>query len=165
LEEQLTLPEIVALRKREVIQRIEHFLRAAGWVIQPAVDLDARSSLGIAVRSLTLSRGHGAIDYLLFVDQKAAGVIEVIDTLHETEPAEENSPQIFIGWAALSEKVRLGLPFSFPVYIRPLPFFYQCRGTQIAFRNGFDPSPRARNLFAFHKPETLKEIEGQLKLL
>ena len=40
---------------------------------------------------------------------------------------------------------------------RPLPFFYESTGVETHFTNGLDPEPRARNVFAFHRPETLAE--------
>jgi type I restriction enzyme R subunit len=36
-----------------------------------------------------------------------------------------------------------------------LPFCYQSTGVETHFTNGFDPDPRSRNLFAFHRPDTL----------
>lgn len=148
--------EIDVFSRRNVIQKIGAFLRSAGWVIQSADNTDFTSLLGIAVRSFPLSRGQGNVGYLLVVDRKAAGVIEVIDTFQRTEPGEKQAPHTLMDWEVLSEKVRQGLPFSLPVHMRPLPFFYQCSGIKISFRNGFDPSPCVRNLSAFHKPETLK---------
>jgi type I restriction enzyme R subunit len=36
-----------------------------------------------------------------------------------------------------------------------LPFLYESTGIETHFTNGYDPVPRARNSFAFHRPETL----------
>lgn len=37
----------------------------------------------------------------------------------------------------------------------PLPFCYESTGVETRFTNGLDPEPRSRNVFAFHRPETL----------
>jgi type I restriction enzyme, R subunit len=37
----------------------------------------------------------------------------------------------------------------------PLPFRYESTGVETFFTNGLDPDPRARRVFAFHRPETL----------
>ncbi|HZM47482.1 MAG TPA: hypothetical protein VFC14_21885 [Burkholderiales bacterium] len=37
----------------------------------------------------------------------------------------------------------------------PLPFVYESTGLETYFTNLLDPEPRARNVFAFHQPETL----------
>jgi type I restriction enzyme R subunit len=44
-----------------------------------------------------------------------------------------------------------------PALQRPLPFAYESTGAETRFRNGLDPAPRSRNVFAFHKAETLAD--------
>src|SRR5438093_1909648 len=39
----------------------------------------------------------------------------------------------------------------------PLPFAYESTGVETQFTNQLDPSPKSRNGFAFHRPETLLE--------
>ena len=39
-----------------------------------------------------------------------------------------------------------------------LPFVFEASGSETQFTNGFDPSPRARKIFNFPKPETLARI-------
>ena len=48
-----------------------------------------------------------------------------------------------------------GLPENLPAWHRPLPFIFESTGAETHFTNLLDPEPRARNVFAFHKPETL----------
>lgn len=38
--------------------------------------LNLSAARGVAVREVTLERGHGEVDYLLFVDGKAIGTVE-----------------------------------------------------------------------------------------
>ena len=40
----------------------------------------------------------------------------------------------------------------------PLPFSYQSTGSETRFTNGLDPEPRARGVFAFHRPEHLASL-------
>ncbi len=124
---------------------IESWLRAAGWVLQDTDDLGISKSGGMAVRALPLARDYGLADYLLYVEGKAAGFIEI-----------DTESDILSGVDPLAEKYRRGLPIILPVHTRPLPFLYQSNGAQIRFTNLFDSEPHARPLFAFHKSETLK---------
>ena len=39
--------------------------------------------------------------------------------------------------------------------VAPLPFLYEATGDETMFTDGFDPDPRARSVFAFHRPETM----------
>ena len=48
-----------------------------------------------------------------------------------------------------------GVPFGLPAWRSPLPFSYESTGTETRFTNRLDPEPRSRNVFAFHRPETL----------
>ena len=58
-----------------------------------------------------------------------------------------------------SGQVRAGAcPTALPAWRRPLPFLYESTGVETHFTNGLDPEPRARNVFAFHRPETLAEL-------
>lgn len=54
--------------------RIDQLLSDAGWVIQDRSDFNRHAALGVAVREFHLPAGY--CDYLLFIDGKAAGVIE-----------------------------------------------------------------------------------------
>ncbi|MFD1381428.1 hypothetical protein [Fodinicurvata halophila] len=53
---------------------IDRLLSDAGWVLQDMEDFNRNAALGVAVREFQLPAGP--CDYLLFVDGKAAGVIE-----------------------------------------------------------------------------------------
>lgn len=55
-------------------QEIDRLLGLAGWVVQDKDAVDLSAGLGVAVSEYLLPAGP--CDYLLFVDRKAAGVIE-----------------------------------------------------------------------------------------
>jgi type I restriction enzyme R subunit len=55
-------------------QRIDGLLGQAGWVVQDREQMNLGVGLGVAVREYPLPAGF--CDYLLFIDRKAAGVVE-----------------------------------------------------------------------------------------
>ena len=125
---------------------IDRLLEQAGWTVQDVVALNVHAARGVAVREFPLRSGHGTADYLLYVDCRAAGVVEAKPAGHTLTGVETQSG-----------KYGAGLPDNLPCYIRPLPFLYESTGSETRFTNGLDPQPRSRNVFSFHKPETLAE--------
>ncbi|MBE2260540.1 MAG: type I restriction endonuclease subunit R, partial [Rhodobacteraceae bacterium] len=57
-------------------ERIDQLLGAAGWAVQDVAAVDLHAARGVALREFPLEAGHGFADYLLYLDGKAAGVIE-----------------------------------------------------------------------------------------
>jgi type I restriction enzyme R subunit len=55
---------------------IDRQLTEAGWVVQDRRELNLFAGQGVAVREVMMAKGHGRADYLIYVDQKAVGVIE-----------------------------------------------------------------------------------------
>jgi type I restriction enzyme, R subunit len=123
-------------------QKIDQLLLAAGWQVQDHQDLNLGASLGVAVREFPVSTGYA--DYMLFVDRKAAGVIEAKPAGTTLTSAEHQS-----------EKYLCSLPPGLPCFQNPLPFAYESTGVETFFRDLKDPSASSRRLFAFHTPETL----------
>ena len=113
-------------------------------MIQDADSVDLYAGSGVAVRELTLKQGHGKADYLLYVNRKAAGVVEA-----------KPEGTTLSGVEVQSEKYSTGLPDNLPAYHRPLPFLYESTGVETQFTNRLDPEPRSRLVFSFHTPETL----------
>ena len=56
--------------------QIDALLGQAGWAVQDAGSVNLYERRGVAVREFGLKPGHGTADYLLYVDQKATGVVE-----------------------------------------------------------------------------------------
>lgn len=121
-------------------------LASAGWHVQDTAQAHIHAGRGVALREFPLKNGHGFADYLLYVDGKAAGVIEA-----------KKKGSTLIGVEIQSGRYAQGLPDALPAWRRPLPFLYESTGVETHFTNGLDPEPRARNAFAFHRPETLAE--------
>ena len=128
---------------------IDEMLTRAGWAVQDADALNLYAGQGVAVREFPLKSGHGHADYLLYVDRRAAGVVEA-------------KPEGFTlkGVEAQSEKYSTGLPDNLPVYLRPLPFLYESTGVETQFTNELDPAARSRAVFSFHTPKMLAEWVG-----
>jgi type I restriction enzyme R subunit len=133
-------PEQLARRE------IDRLLAAAGWSVQDVGAANLAAARGVAIREFPLLPGFGFADYLLYVDGKACGVIEA-----------KKQGATLTGVEAQSARYAQSLPPTLPAWRRPLPFIYESTGLETHCTNGVDPAPRARSVFAFHRPETLAE--------
>ncbi|MCY3810945.1 MAG: DEAD/DEAH box helicase family protein [Gammaproteobacteria bacterium] len=139
------MPHDVNQTPEEVARdRIDDRLRAAGWHVQDRDAIDFSAGSGIAVREYPTDTGPA--DYVLFCERQAVGVVEAkpdawgerITTVEEQSQRYANAE---LKWVSNSE---------------PLPFLYESTGEITRFTNGRDPNPRSREVFAFHRPATLK---------
>lgn len=109
-------------------QKIDAQLAEAGWLLQDRDEMNLSAGAAIAVREFKLEKGHGYVDYLLFLDGKAVGVCEA-------KPA---------GFSILSVELQAkkyvdGLPATLDAPHRPLPFAYIATGEETAFINRLAP--------------------------
>ena len=123
--------------------RIDGRLRAAGWHVQDKEALDFNAGLGVAVREYQTDIGPA--DYVLFADRRAVGVVEAKPDswgarLTTVELQSEGYANARLKWISNAE---------------PLPFLYESTGQVTRFTNGRDPNPRSREVFSFHRPDTL----------
>jgi type I restriction enzyme R subunit len=127
-------------------QQIDNLLRSAGWDVQnrEEMNLFQPDKPGVAVREAHLRTGYA--DYLLFVQGKALGVIEANRVGLPLSGVEAQSARYAVGLRPPMRAWRADVP---------LPFRYESTGVETFFTNGLDPEPRARRVFAFHRPETL----------
>lgn len=125
-------------------ENIDNLLAQAGWSIQDMDKINLGASLGVAIREFPLKTGP--VDYLLFINRKAIGVLEAKPEGHT-----------LTGVDTQTEKYMNGYPENYPYYQLPLPIAYESTGIETLFRDMRDPDARSRNIFAFHKPETLLE--------
>lgn len=126
-------------------EKIDRQLEAAGWIIQDLKEINLGAGLGIAVREFPLKTGDA--DYLLFVDRKAAGVVEA-----------KKVGVTLSGVAEQTSKYQAGVPDKLPHVDEPLPFAYETTGVETFFRDSRDPDTRSRRLFAFHTPKELQDL-------
>ena len=129
--------------------RIDTLLKQAGWTVQNTKKIDLNAGLGQAVREYQTDVGPA--DYVLFVDKKAVGVIEAKreEQGHKITEVESQTA----GYAAAKLKWVSNKEL--------LPFLYESTGIITRFTDGRDPRPRSREVFSFHRPETLKEWLSQ----
>ncbi|MBL0869334.1 MAG: DEAD/DEAH box helicase family protein [Phycisphaerales bacterium] len=126
-------------------EQIDAKLAASGWMVQSYRDMNLGAGLGLAVTEFP--GAHGPADYLLYVDGKAIGVVEAKPAGHTLRGVEGQS-------ASYSD----GLPSTLPAWRRPLPFQYESTGEVTQFTNWMETHARSRDIFSFHRPETLREM-------
>ena len=119
-------------------ENIDRLLTQAGWAVRDQSDANILAYRGVAIRNFTLKPGHGFADYLLYVDGRAAGVIEA-----------KKEGVTLTGVETQSERYTKGLPDGLPAWSKPLPFSYESTGIETRFTNGLDPEPRSRPVFSF----------------
>src|SRR6184192_128128 len=126
-------------------ENIDKLLTAFGWEVQDRKSINLAAAQGVAIREALL-KDRDEVDYLLFVDGKAIGTVEAKPEGYTLTGVEEQSG-----------KYAKGLLDIYPKWREPLPFAYESTGVETQFTNQLDPSPKSRNVFAFHKLETLLE--------
>src|SRR5438105_2723098 len=125
-------------------EKIDKLLEKCGWILQNRSTINLSAGQGIAIREGVLKGGEA--DYLLFGDGKAIGTVEAKPEGHTLIGVEEQSG-----------KYGKNLLDVYGKWREPLPFAYESTSVETQFTNQLDPSPKSRNVFAFHRPETLLE--------
>ena len=139
------MPEPVNQNPEQIARdQIDKRLLAAGWLVQDKASLNPNAALGVAVREYPTDTGPA--DYVLFVDGRAVGVVEAKpdswgERLTTVEEQSSGYASAKLKWVSNAE---------------PLPFLYESTAVVTRFTDGRDPSPRSREVFTFHRPDTLK---------
>lgn len=102
------------LTEAEVRERVDEMLRLAGWAIQNANATNLFAADGVAVREIATA--EGVADYLLYVDQKLAGVVEAKREGTILSPVEVQSSR-YAGSLTAAQQ--------FAAWRIPLPFRYE----------------------------------------
>ena len=137
------VPPPADLPEQRARQAIDRKLDEAGWKVQSRNEMNLGAGPGVAVREFRT--GAGPADYALFLGNLLVGVIEAKKagvTLSAVE--------------AQTRDYAAAAPTALQVPVRPLPFLYESTGEETWFTNGLDPEPRAREMFSFHQPATLR---------
>ncbi len=103
--------------EQEAREIIDKMLSQSGWDVQDVGNANIHAKKGVAIREFPLNKGHCYADYLLYVNGKAAGVIEA-----------KKVGNTLTGVEIQSDKYKTGLPEDLPAWYRPLPFCYQSTG-------------------------------------
>ena len=130
---------------------IDQSLSLSGWVVQNKNAINFNAGRGIAIREYQTDAGPA--DYVLFVDKVPIGVIEAKPESwgHKITTVEMQSQEYAaarLKWIDNNE---------------PLPFVYESTGVVTRFTNGGDPHPRSREVFSFHRPQTLTTWHDQIQ--
>jgi len=123
---------------------IDKQLTACGWIIQSIKQVNLNAGVGVAVKEYLTDVGPA--DYVLFVDGKPCGVIEA--------KREEEGHRMNVHEGQGEEYANAKLKH---LKNEPLPFVYISTGEVTRFTDFTDPKPRAREIFSFHRPETLRD--------
>jgi len=121
-------------------------LKKAGWVVQHFKNADIYASKGVAVEYFHMGKGVGEADYVLFVNGQACGIIEA-----------KKEGITLVGKEPQSKGYAEGFPKDFQSVDLPLPFVYESTGSETRFTNLWDPKPRSREVFNFHRPVTFEQ--------
>ena len=123
---------------------IDRQLTACGWVIQGIKQVNLHAASGVAVKEYLTDVGPA--DYVLFVDGKPCGIIEAKreEEAHKLNVHEDQTE----GYATAKLK---------HLKNEPLPFVYISTGEITRIIDFTDPKPRTREIFSFHRPETLRD--------
>lgn len=127
---------------------IDAKLRDAGWTIQDFNEFNPYASAGVAVREFQTNDGE-EVDYALFVDGNPVGLIEAKPDesgIHLPSSASEQN----LGYA------KSGLKGNYDK--NGLRFLYEATGLITEFTDLYDPKPRLRKIYSFHRPEHLRSL-------
>lgn len=141
----MTPPPGEGTPEKKAREKIDALLEQSGWEIQDRAEMNLTRP-AVAVREFKLAKGHGFADYLLFMDGQPVGVCEAKKTGTPVRNVEVQANK-YVG----------GVPPELDTKRKDLPFVYISTGDETAFYNLLDPHPRTRELFTFHRPETLRE--------
>ncbi len=143
------MTDFIRTPEQQARAAIDTKLEQAGWCVQSMGKIDFGAGVGIAVREYPTDVGPA--DYVLFIDERAVGVIEAKreEWGHRITDVENQSgayAAATLKWVNNSE---------------PLPFVYESTGVVTRFTNRADPVPRSREVFSFLRPETMREWTAQ----
>ncbi|GLW44680.1 type III restriction endonuclease subunit R [Streptomyces sp. NBRC 14336] len=134
------------LNEVQARKKIDAMLTKAGWLIQSKEQANPLAGRGVAVEEFTLATGRA--DYVLYVDGKIVGVIEA-----------KREGTALSGALAQNERYAAGVlkEHAMAVWRRdePFAFRYVSTGAETYFLNRVDPEARSREVFSFHRPETI----------
>jgi len=132
--------------------QIDAALTLCGWKVQGKKEVNLHAGIGVAVREFQTDVGPA--DYVLFVDGKPCGVVEAkkSDEGHRLNVHEDQTE----GYAKSKLK---------HLNNEILPFVYISTGEITKLIDFNDPKPRSREVFSFHRPETLRDYLKKSKSL
>lgn len=135
--------------EEEAREVIDKKLTRSGWIIQNMKELNLYAALSVAVREFPTSTGE--VDYALFVDGVPVGVVEAKKSnegqnITVVEGQTSRYANSMFKWVTNDYRIR-----------------FACEATDkiTRFTDYDDIKYRLRNVFSFHRPETLKALTEQ----
>ena len=130
-------------------QLIDARLAQSGWVVQDFDELDLSTYPGVAVREYPTSTGP--VDYALFVDGRPVGVVEAKrdemgGSITSVEPQSSRYANSALKYITIGYRIR---------------FAYEATGILTRFTDYDDEKCCPRNVYSFHRPETLRALLAQ----
>ncbi len=131
-------------------QSIDKKLIDAGYVIQDMKEFNPSQSLGVVVREYPTN--SGAVDYLIFINKKPVGVIEAKETNKaESLTTVADQSKRYAESGLKNTKTQVNIRFA-----------YEATDIITHFCDYADIKSRSREVFSFHRPETLaKWLENE----
>lgn len=127
--------------------RIDRMLQDAGWVVLDYSDADFTAGSGVAIREFLTPKGP--MDYLLVAEGKVVGSLEAKKEGETLRQVVVQADRYADGFEELVRRRNL------PRYADRLPFHYISTGVETLFTSRRDPIRRPRDVFHFHRPQTL----------
>jgi len=130
--------------EQQARETIDEKLRQAGWSVQDYNSFNPSANPGVAVCEYPTDTGTA--DYVLFIDRKPAGIIEAKKEGHTLSQVHDQTKRYASG------------KLKYIIKQQELPFRYESTGAETYFTDARDPAPRQREIFSFHRPETLHDL-------
>lgn len=125
---------------------VDENLCQSGWIVQDMSQMNLECSLGVAIREFPTD--SGPVDYALFVEGELVGVVEAKRS-EKGESITEVEEQTKRYSSSRFKSIK-----NNPT----IRFVYEATDKLIRFTDYNDINYRSRDVFAFHRPETLREL-------
>ncbi|MDR0496058.1 MAG: DEAD/DEAH box helicase family protein, partial [Treponema sp.] len=127
-------------------QVIDKKLKVSGWLLQDREVFNPAAALGVAVREF--STDSGPVDYMLFVEKKPVAVVEAKKSddgqnITSTEFQTLRYANSSLKWEA---------------HLHTIRFAYEATDILTRFTDYTDVNEHSREVYSFHRPETLLSL-------
>ena len=129
--------------------KIDQWLTEAGWKVINRDEFEADST-AVAVRE-GLLKGNKEVDYFLFINGKAVGVLEA--KREEVDVRDSIVCEQAEGYAR-------SVPSFYTAYQKPLPFIYTSNGKEFYYRDFRREDSTYEPISLMHKPKKLVKMLG-----
>ena len=140
------MPDFPEARARKIIDQL---LTNAGWIVQSRDEVNLAAGRGVAIREFPMKPGFG----------RPTTFCTWTDRLSESWKRKKRAA-LSPGLKGRPQNIAKDFLTRCPRLAVHLPFCYQSTGIETRFTNLLEPDAASRNVFSFHRPETLAEWLG-----